>query len=117
MSMDGAARAQEASIRSLRSLSGTAGPALLASALLCLVAPLAVAQDFSLERFTIDGGGEVLSETEDRRWQLSGTIGQWGSSDPLGLIGGEFTLVSGFWPPTCAPALDLFRDGFEASPR
>lgn len=88
-------------------------PALTACALLCLSAFEAPAQDFSVDWWTVDGGGELFSETTDQHWQLSGTIGQWDGTDPMGLVGGGFTLIGGFWPATSAPNVELFSDGFE----
>jgi hypothetical protein len=52
------------------------------------------AQNFSIDWFTIDGGGST--STGGLYW-LSGTIGQPGAN-PLPLTGGNFSLVGGFWP-------------------
>ena len=71
------------------------------------------AQDFSIDWHTIDGGGEVLSETSDQQWQLSGTLGQWDSIASLALSGAGWTLSGGFWPVTVDQTDRLFSDGFE----
>lgn len=88
-------------------------PALLACALLWLCAPQAQAQDFGLVWWTVDGGGELFMETADQEWQLSGTLAQWDATDSMGLVGGDFSVVGGFWPPADAPGSEIFRDGFE----
>src|SRR3989304_4093527 len=52
----------------------------------------AVAQQFEVSRFTIDGGGVMRSTGGD--FELSGTIGQ---PDAGAMTGGDFTLNGGFW--------------------
>jgi hypothetical protein len=60
---------------------------------LIMAAPCAVpAQSFSVNWFTIDGGGGVSTGGV---YALSGTIGQPDASGPL--TGGSFTLIGGFW--------------------
>ena len=78
-----------------------------------LSAGLVYAQDFSVNWHTIDGGGEVLSETADQTWQLSGTIGQPDSTESLDLSGNGWTLTGGFWPVMVDQTNILFKDGFE----
>lgn len=78
-----------------------------------LLATTAWAQDFSIPWSTVDGGGEVLSETADRQWQLSGTLGQWDGTESLALSGSGWTLTGGFWPATVGETDRLFSDGFE----
>ena len=64
----------------------------LPAALAVLVAPtVAVAQPFSIDWYTIDGGGGTSS---GGGFTLSGTIGQ---PDAGVLSGGGFTLTGGFW--------------------
>ena len=77
-----------------------------------LIAP-AHAQDFSVDWHTIDGGGEVLSETADQQWQLSGTIGQPDATELIDLAGNGWTLTGGFWAVNIDQTDRLFRDGFE----
>lgn len=89
------------------------GSVLLASAL--LVPAGAVSQDYSIDWHTIDGGGEMFSETADQAWQLSGTLGQWDSTESLELAGGGYTLTGGFWPATVDETDRLFSDGFEGA--
>jgi hypothetical protein len=93
-----------------RSRRGLLGPACV---FLCLCAFGAPAQDFGIDWWTVDGGGELFSETADQHWQLSGTVGQWDATDSMGLAGGGFTLIGGFWPATSTPGEALFGDGFE----
>jgi len=57
-----------------------------------LVCSSAAAQPFSIDWFTIDGGGGTSS---GGGFTLSGTIGQ---PDAGTLSGGGFTLRGGFWP-------------------
>ena len=73
----------------------------------------AVPQEWNVDWHTVDGGGEVLAETDDGQWRLSGTIGQWDSTESLELAGIGWTLTGGFWPATVDQADVLFRDGFE----
>ena len=73
----------------------------------------ALAQDWSVNWHTIDGGGEVLAETADQTWQLSGTIGQPDATELIDLAGNGWTLTGGFWPVNIDQTSILFRDGFE----
>lgn len=82
-----------------------------ASLLSC--AAVALAQEFSVEWWTVDGGGEVFSTTADQQWQLSGTVGQWDSSAPQAMTGAGWALTGGFWPRTRERPEIIFSDGFE----
>jgi hypothetical protein len=53
-----------------------------------------VANDFSLDWWTIDGGGEMFTTGGD--FELSGTIGQPDAST-VPMTGGDFDLTGGFW--------------------
>ena len=64
--------------------------------------------------FTIDGGGEVLSETVDQQWQLSGSIGQPDATELIDLAGNGWTLTGGFWGVNIDQTNLLFRDEFES---
>lgn len=79
-------------------------------ALLALVAvPLgAGGQDWAVDHYVINGGGEVLTEGDD--WQASGTLGQPGSTP---LRGGPWEATGGFWFVTVTRTEVLFEDGFE----
>lgn len=55
----------------------------------------ALAPQFDLSWFTIDGGGVMLSG--DGRLEMSGTIGQHDAGEPM--TGRGFTLTAGFWFP------------------
>ena len=95
----------------------------LRTGLIVIVAMLTVgtgvsslAQDFSVDWHTIDGGGEVLSETADQTWQLSGTIGQPDATELIDLAGNGWTLTGGFWAGNIEQTDILFRDEFEGGP-
>ncbi|MCG8408045.1 MAG: hypothetical protein MI923_22835 [Phycisphaerales bacterium] len=69
---------------------------------------LAVAQDFSLDWYTFDGGGGYSSGGS---FELEGTIGQ---PDAGFTSGGAFELDGGFWPgsvPSCGCLGDMNSDG------
>lgn len=59
-----------------------------------VAAGFALAQDFDLSWFTIDGGSEMFTTGGD--FELSGTIAQ---ADAGLMSGGDFTLTGGFWFP------------------
>ena len=63
-----------------------------------------LAQSYSIEWRTIDGGGDMWCAGGD--YTLSGTIGQ---SDSGAMTGGTYTLAGGFWLPMCPG--DLNDDG------
>jgi len=84
----------------LRSLGG-----LLALAALPLGAG---GQDWSVDHYTVTGGGEVLAEGGD--WQVSGTLGQPGSTPSEG---GRWEASAGFWSVTVTQTEVLFKDEFE----
>jgi hypothetical protein len=64
---------------------------LVAIAMAC-AAPAALAQNFDLSWFTVDGGGATFST--GGVFELGGTIGQ---PDAGVMTGGTFELVGGFW--------------------
>jgi hypothetical protein len=71
--------------------------ALAATATLTLflaMAWMAQAQSYSIEWFTLDGGGGTSAGGD---YTLSGTIGQ-SDATPTTLSGGDYTLQGGFWP-------------------
>jgi hypothetical protein len=57
-------------------------------------AATAAGQDFTIDWYTIDGGGEMF--TTGGNFELSGTIGQ--PDAGVVMTGGNFELVGGFWP-------------------
>ncbi len=71
------------------------------------------AQDFTIDWHTLDGGGELLSETADQTWQLSGTIGQPDATELIDLAGNGWTLTGGFWAVNIEETDLLFRDSYE----
>jgi hypothetical protein len=81
--------------------------------LLVLLPALGSAQNYSIDFYTIDGGGEILAESADQRWQLSGTLGQWDSTPPRALSGSRYTLTGGFWSVNTELIDQLFQDRFQ----
>ncbi|MFQ5806597.1 MAG: hypothetical protein ACE5I3_09120, partial [Phycisphaerae bacterium] len=56
---------------------------------------MALADDFTLDWWTVDGGGEMFTTGGD--FELSGTVGQ-PDANVVVMTGGEFELIGGFWP-------------------
>ena len=87
----------------MRCLTRTAIPALLGLTAISL--GTALAQDYTVDWFTIDGGGDMWTGSGESGLQLSGTIGQ-PDANPFVMTGGTLELVGGFWavgvpvPPT-----------------
>jgi hypothetical protein len=73
--------------------------ATLAALAIATFAP-AVADDFAIDWWTIDGGGEMWTAGGD--FELSGTIGQ-PDANTIVMTGGDFELVGGFWAGVEAP--------------
>jgi hypothetical protein len=65
---------------------------------LALMANSASAQSYSIDWFTINGGGGTST---GGTYSLSGTIGQ---PDPGAMSGGNYTLSGGFWPGIIVPS-------------
>jgi hypothetical protein len=57
----------------------------------------AMGDDFDLDWWTVDGGGDTLCTGGD--FELSGTIGQPDAST-IAMTGGDFELTGGFWVET-----------------
>jgi len=90
----------------------------VAGALLLTVAASVSAQDcqsdYCIDWYSIAAGGEILSESGDGQWQLSGTIGQPEATGAHELFGGSWHVTGGFWAQTLEQLPDrLFQDGFE----
>jgi hypothetical protein len=79
----------------------------LAALTIATFAP-AVADDFAIDWWTIDGGGEMFTAGGD--FELSGTVGQPDASE-LVMTGGDFELAGGFWWGTCFLLGDLDHNG------
>ena len=78
-------------------------PKLMLVVALGLISAAALTDDFELDWFTIDGGGDMWTTGGD--FELSGTIGQ---PDAGVMSGGEFELVGGFWAGVAAgPQFEL----------
>ncbi len=72
-----------------------------------VLSPAATHGDYSIDFWTIDGGGEMWTTGGD--FELSGTIGQHDAGTLM--TGGDFALAGGFWPgaaeePFCFGDLD-----------
>ena len=65
---------------------------------LLMLATMASAQSYSIDWFTVDGGGGT---SNGGAYTVSGTIGQ---PDAGVLSGGSYTLEGGFWPGIVVPA-------------
>jgi hypothetical protein len=68
------------------------GPTLI---LLTILAAAALADDYDLDWWTIDGGGDVFSTGGE--FELSATIGQPDANTTV-MTGGAYELAGGFWP-------------------
>ena len=79
--------------------------------LLGLVALPVGAQDYTVEWWSVDGGGDLA--TTSGVWVLSGSIGQWDASEANRLSGAEWTLTGGFWALRAPVSDRVFADGFE----
>ncbi|MFH1749122.1 MAG: dockerin type I domain-containing protein [Planctomycetota bacterium] len=55
---------------------------------------VAAAEDFSIDWWTVGGGGEMWTTGGD--YELSGTVGQSGAG--VAMTGGDYSLSGGFWP-------------------
>jgi len=75
----------------------------LVSLLIVAIGPASSAQDYAIDRSTVDGGGGTSSGGD---YELSGTIGQ---SDAGTMVGGMYALTGGFWFET--PPGDCDGDG------
>ncbi len=71
----------------------------------------ALAQDYTIDWHTVDGGGETWSTGGD--YALGGTLGQCDAGTLTGSgPGGTYTLTGGFWAlPPCWCLSDLNNDG------
>lgn len=70
-------------------------PIMLTLGIIALLATTsAPADDFSLDWWTVDGGGEMWTTGGD--FELSGTIGQPDANATV-MLGGDYELIGGFW--------------------
>lgn len=80
-------------------------------AVLLLGAPAWAGAPWTVDWWTVDGGGEVF--TSGGSWELSGSIGQWDATAGAAATGGSWELTGGFWAVSSGPTDSLFKDGFE----
>jgi hypothetical protein len=86
----------------------------LCSVVVAAAVPFAVAQPFTIDWHSIDGGGEMRSDDgQPNGFELSGTIGQPDAASNPTLSNGTFELTGGFWPVTqvCFCPGDMNGDG------
>ncbi len=76
-----------------------------------VTAPAWAGAPWSLDWWTMDGGGEVF--TSGGSWELSGTVGQWDASASGAASGGTWELTGGFWSVSAGASDRVFSDGFE----
>ena len=62
---------------------------------LAVLVTMAFAQDYTIDRWTVDGGGVMRSTGSG--FELSGTIGQPDAGETM--MGGAFEMTGGFWFP------------------
>jgi len=67
---------------------------LVLSAVVLFAATAVLADDFDIDWWTIDGGGEMWTTGGD--FELSGTIGQ-PDGNTVVMAGGDYELAGGFW--------------------
>lgn len=67
---------------------------LILGIVLGLTGAAALTDDFDLDWYTIDAGGEMWTSGGD--FELSGTIGQ-ADASAMVMTGGDFELAGGFW--------------------
>lgn len=82
----------------------------LSATLIALCAAAALAQSYSIDWHTVDGGGGASS---GGAFSLSGTIGQPDAQTLPVMSGGTFELTGGYWPvaTVCTCPGDLTGDG------
>lgn len=75
----------------------------------------AFGESWTVSWWTVDSGGEIkmidLSGTTE--WEVSGTFGQWDSTNSDGSASGQWKLTGGFWSGSLAKTDVLFNDRFE----
>jgi hypothetical protein len=78
----------------------------------CSSAAVFAGVDYSIPRWTVDGGGGAVSGGV---FELRATLGQ---PDVGSASGGVYAVNGGFWASQSAPvdASGIFADGFESTP-
>jgi hypothetical protein len=71
-------------------------PAAMVLVILALGLASPLRDDFTLDWYTVDGGGDMWTTGGD--FELSGTVGQPDASTTV-LTGGDYELAGGFWTP------------------
>jgi|GEM_PF-1564888 len=98
----------------IRKITPASLPLLLALAGTLFCAPTLAGDDYSVEFWTVDGGG--VMESSSASWTLSGTIGQWEATPARALADFPWRLTGGFWAINLEGLAEFwFRDGFESA--
>lgn len=98
----------------IRQITPASLPLLLALAGALFCAPTLAGDDYSVEFWTVDGGGVMGSGNAS--WTLSGTIGQWEATPARALADFPWQLTGGFWALNLEELVEFwFRDGFESA--
>jgi len=79
--------------------------------LAALAASASAGTPWTIDWWTLDGGGEVFTTGGD--WALSGTIGQWDGTAHTSAAGGAWEVTGGFWAIAVTDSDHLFKDEFE----
>lgn len=76
---------------------------------------LASSDSWNASWWTVDGGGEIrmVDLSGASEWEVSGTFGQWDSTDLDGSASGQWEVTGGFWSAGVAGTDFLFKDEFE----
>ena len=65
--------------------------------------------------YKVAAGGSTIPMTGGD-FGVAGTIGQWDTASPAAIVGGNYTVVSGYWAAAVEPLPDqMFRDRFESN--
>lgn len=84
----------------------------LALALLLVWLCLPAYGNWTIDWYSIDGGGTMASSAG--QWELKGTIGQPDATAANALTGSGWTLTGGFWAMLAETLDRIFHDRFQA---
>ena len=69
--------------------------------------------DFAIDWFTVDAGGELFAQATGGSSQVSGTLAQWDAAPARPQVSGPWEVTGGFWGATTIPGDTLFEDSME----